>query len=85
MLECVWRSNQRSIKEDTIQAYVRIGKEDFPMKKTPRLPNRWEALIPVDPAKGIVEYRYKFDYEYASIPERRKDSRLSQPFQLRIQ
>ena len=84
MVECYWRSNQQSLKEDTIKAVVRIGTEDFPMRKTPKLPNRWEALIPVDPAKGWIEYRFKFDYEYAAIPERRKDSRLSEPFQLKI-
>lgn len=78
-------TTQASIKEETIQPYVMIGFEKYPMEATPMLKNRWEALVPIPASTNIVYYRYKFDYLYDKIPQPEKSSRLSpQTYQLRI-
>lgn len=80
-----WRSNQQSLRKESLKPYVVIGMESYPMQPTPLLKNRWETLIPVPSDKPVVNYRFKFDYEYKSIPVRRPNSKLSQPYQLQIQ
>jgi hypothetical protein len=82
--EVAWDTTQQSIKEDTIAAFVLVGSESYPMQRTPKLPNRWEANVPILAEKAEVNYRFKFDYQYLSIPERRHNSRTSPQYQLRI-
>ena len=41
-------------------------------------------MIPVPGNKEYVSYRFKFDYDYRSIPRSRPGSQLSRPFQLHI-
>jgi hypothetical protein len=54
------------------------------MQRTALVSNRWEALVPAPADRRFVSYRFKFDYEYHSIPRPRRDSRLSPPYQLEI-
>lgn len=83
-LSVAWHSPQRSIISDSIEPYVIVGLEAYPMQLTPLTKNRWETLVPVSADKNILNYQFKFDFEYLSIPERKSNSKLSQPFQLRI-
>jgi hypothetical protein len=82
--EVMWNSSQQSLREDTIKAYVLIGTEAYPMQRTAKVTNRWEAFVPVAAAKEAVNYRYKFDYQYLSFPNRRDNSKMSPQYQLRI-
>jgi hypothetical protein len=82
--EVMWNTSQYSIREDTVQAYVLTGTESYPMSRTPQLTNRWEAFVPVPSDKNVINYRFKFDYQYLSIPNRRDNSKLSPQYQLRI-
>ena len=79
-----WNSRQKSLIRDSIQAYVVVGLDQFPMQRTPMLTNRWETLVPVPADKNIVTYRYKFDYEYRGFSNRKLDSKLSKHYQLFI-
>lgn len=79
-----WHSPQRSILDESIKPYVIVGLEAYPMQLTPLTRNRWETLVPVSADKNFLNYRFKFDFEYLSIPQRKGNSKLSQPFQLRI-
>jgi len=83
--EAAWHSNQQSLRKETIQPYVVIGDKAYPMQRTAMATNRWETLVPVPLSESIVNYHYKFDFDYNSIPIRRSDSKLSQEFQLRIE
>jgi hypothetical protein len=56
----------------------------YPMQPTPMVKNRWETMIPVPADQNMLNYRYKFDFEYYSIPNRRQNSKLSEPFQLKV-
>lgn len=82
--EVEFETTQATIKEDTIQPYVMIGLEKYPMERTPMLLNRWEAVVPIPASTNLVYYRYKFDYLYNQIPEPGEGSRLSETYQLEI-
>jgi hypothetical protein len=82
--EVALNSNQQTLRFDTVQPYVQIGLEMYPMQRTPLMSNRWETLVPIPPDREFLQYRYKFDYQYAAIPERRQGSKLSQPYQLEV-
>ncbi|HOW68164.1 MAG TPA: hypothetical protein P5186_10195 [Candidatus Paceibacterota bacterium] len=82
--EVIWDTTQQSIREETLKASVVLGEEVYPMQRTPKLNNRWEAFIPVPADKSVISYRYRFDYEYLSIPNRRQNSRLTPQYQLQI-
>lgn len=84
LIEALWNSKQQSIRKESFKAYVKIGLEFHPMRPTQMLTNRWEALVPVPADKRHLNYSFKFDYLYNSIPEPRGDSKLSPPYQLEI-
>jgi hypothetical protein len=79
-----WDTTQQSIRQETIQVCVQVGLEAYPMERTPLVKNRWEILVPIPADRNLINYRYKFDYEYLSIPQRKANSRLSSPYQLKI-
>jgi hypothetical protein len=78
-------TSQRSVVDETIKAYVMIGFETYPMQPTPMLKNRWDTLVPIPAGTNFVHYRYKFDYEYLAIPQRKQGSILSPMYTLEIQ
>jgi hypothetical protein len=82
--EVQFETAQKSIRENTLQPYVLIGTELFPMKQAPVLKNRWEAIVPVPAATNFVYYQYKFVYKFDRIPTPGESSRLSDPYQLEI-
>jgi hypothetical protein len=82
--EVAWRSREHAILKDTIKPYVVIGPDVYPMKPTPVVRDRWEAEVPISTNEDYINYRYKFDYEYLSIPQHRANSKLSAPYQLQI-
>ena len=79
-----WESSQQSLRKDTLKACVMVGLDTYPMQPAPMVKNRWETLVAVPADKDIVHYRFKFDYDYLSIPARKSNSRLSTPYQLKI-
>ena len=46
---------------------------------------RWETLIPIPVGTQVVNYHFKFDYNYNAIMMRNADSKLSPPYQLKIE
>ena len=82
--EAAWKSNQQSLRKDSIKAYVIIEMNSYPMQPTPIVQNRWETLVPIPADKTHVSYRYKFDYDYNSIPTPLTNSKLSPSYQLEI-
>ena len=82
--EVKWDSSQQSLQKDTLQAAVVVGLDTYPMQRNPLVTNRWETIVPIGPDKDLVHYRYKFDYEYLSIPNRKGNSKLSPSYSLKI-
>lgn len=84
-VEVAWQSRQQSLRRETLKPYVVVGREFFPMEPTLLVSNRWETLIPIPAGKSLVNYRFKFDFQYNAIPAPRPDSKLSPSYQLQIQ
>jgi hypothetical protein len=83
-VEVMWNSRQTTIVTNTIQGFVVIGEDAYPMQRSPMLPNRWETVLPVPADRDIVNYRYRFNYEFLQIPNRRGGNVWSAPFQMQI-
>ena len=82
--EVSFDTTQKTVRENTIQPYVLIGTQLYPMQPTPMLKSRWEAQVPVPASTNYVYYRYKFDYQFDRIPTPGESSRLSPTYQLEI-
>jgi hypothetical protein len=77
-----YSTRQQSLIKESMQAFVIVGNDQYPMQRTPMLTNRWETLVPIPAEKDVVTYRFRFNYDYRGIPERRSDSRESKYYQL---
>lgn len=84
LIECVWSSNQQTIRKESFKAYVMVGLTFYEMRQVPLMRNRWEAIVPGIAGQNTLNYRIKFEYLYNRIPEARLDSKLSEQYQLRI-
>ena len=82
--EAAWDSRQYTIRKESIRPSVIIEENTYPMQPAPVLKNRWEAMVPIPADKKFVYYRYKFDFDYDSIPQKRSSSKLSSPYRLEI-
>jgi len=79
-----WASKQRALIDESVKVYVVMGNKKYEMRRTPMLPERWETLVPVDENEDLVNYRYRFDYEYKGIPATRNNTIESNPYTLII-
>jgi hypothetical protein len=77
-----YSTRQQSLIKESMEAYVIIGNEQYPMQRTPMLTNRWETLVPISTEDDVITYRFRFNYDYRGIPERRSNSRESKYYQL---
>ena len=75
-------TRQESLVMDTMQAYVMVGDNKFPMQRTPMLPDRWETLVPIPKDQNVLTYRYRFEYQYKAIPSLRSESKDTKFYQL---
>jgi len=69
MFSVAFDTRQRTIIKESIQAAVIIGERVYTMERTPLVPSRWETLIPVPEDQRLVNYRYRFQYDYKAVPE----------------
>ena len=83
-VEIEFRSNMQALKKETLKPYLQVGENSYPMRRTPRMENRWETLLPVPATNSLVNYKVKVDFEYNSFPYPKPESVLSPPYQLQI-
>ncbi len=83
-VEVAFNSRQQTLRWETIQPYVVVGTDFYPMRRTALMKNRWEALIPVPAGESLVHYSYKFDYECNALGKPRDDSVRSPVYTLKI-
>ena len=84
-VEVAFTSRQQSIRWETIQPFVNVGTEFYPMRPTLLMSNRWEALLPVPASQNAVHYRYKLDFKYNALGKPpQSDSAISPDYTLRI-
>ncbi|MGB7769861.1 MAG: hypothetical protein WBN22_13540 [Verrucomicrobiia bacterium] len=63
-VEVALKSQQQSLRWDSIHPYVLANGQLYDMRRTPLMTNRWEGFVPLPPGADGVTYRYKFDYLY---------------------
>jgi hypothetical protein len=85
LIEYEWRSNQQSLRADSITPYVVVGTDTYPMRRIPRMKNRWEAYIPVPASQKSVHYHIKVDYDYNDFGKRGKGSIKTEEYKLNIE
>jgi len=84
-VEVAFHTRQQSLRWGSIHPQVVVGKEFYPMRQTPLMKNRWEALIPVPQGANLVHYQYKFDFQYNTMGPPKGDSASSPFYTLRIE
>ena len=84
-VEATFHTRQQTLRWETIQPYVKVGSELYPMRPTLLMTNRWEALVPISAATKNISYRYKFDFKYNVFGrEPQPDSRISPEYTLKV-
>ena len=83
-VEVALNTRQQSLRWESIQPFVVVGTESYPMRKTLLMKNRWEGLVPVPPRTNIVYYHYKFDFQYNDFGGPKNDSASSPEYRLLI-
>ncbi len=83
-VEVSFDSRQQSLRWDSIQVSVMVGKESYPMRRTHLMNNRWEGLVPVPAGEKTVSYFYKFNYNYTDFGKISKASAASRTYKLLI-
>jgi hypothetical protein len=84
-VEVAFHTKQQSLRPDSIQPYVLVDGQSFPMRRVPIVQNRWEGLIPVPPTSRSANFRFKFDYRYNAFgKEPQRDSAWSPSYTLKI-
>lgn len=83
-VEVALNTRQQSLRWESIQPFVVVGAEAYPMRQTLLMKNRWEVLLPVPPRTKVVYYRYKFDFQYNAFGQPKTDSDSSPEYKLLI-
>jgi hypothetical protein len=83
-VEVSFDSRQQSLRWDSIQVSVMVGKESYPMRRTHLMNNRWEGLVPVPAGEKSASYFYKFNYDYTDFGKISKASAASRTYKLQI-
>ena len=78
-VEVIFNSSQQSLRWDSIQPYVLVGGELYPLRPVPMMQDRWEGVVPVPPSANGVSYRFKFDYQYNNFGTPPKPNSASSP------
>jgi hypothetical protein len=83
-VEAIFSSQQQALRWDSIQAYVLVDGQPYPMRQEPLVENRWEGFVPVPAGVSQVNYRFKFDYLYNSFGTPKPNSEYSKVYTLKV-
>ncbi len=78
-VEVAFNSQQQSLRWETIQPYVLVNGELYPMHQVQKVQNRWEGFVPVPPGVNSVDYRFKFGYKYNAVGSAPKSTSTVSP------
>ena len=81
-IEVSFDSNLRTIRPESIRPYVQVGNDNYLMRRTPVVPDRWETLIPIPRSQNLINYRVKVDFKYNTIGGPESNSVLSSSYHL---
>ena len=83
-VEAAWKTEQRSIRADSMKPIVMIGQNTYEMTKVPVVRDRWETVIPIPADKNAAHYRFRFDYKVNAFPVGHEDSSMSPEYKLEV-
>ncbi len=84
-VEVAFNSKQQSLRWETIQPFVLVNGELYPLHQVPIVKNRWEGFVQVLPGVNAIDYRFKFDYKYNNVgTEPKPSSAFSPMYKLKI-
>lgn len=83
-VEIEFRSNMQALKKETLKPYLQVGENSYPMRRTQRMEQRWETLLPIPATTNQVVYRVKVDFEYNAFQGAKPESVLSAPYELQV-
>ena len=83
-VEVALNTRQQSLQWESIQPFVVVGTEAYPMRQTLLMKNRWEGLVPVPLGANSVYYHYKFDFLCDGPGKPKMDSSASPEYKLLI-
>jgi uncharacterized protein YceK len=66
-VEVAFKSDQQSLRWETIQPYVVADGQTYPLRPVPSVQNRWEGYVPATATANSVNYYFKFDYKYNNM------------------
>ena len=78
-VEVAFNSQQQSLRWETIQPYVLVNGELYPMHQVQKMQNRWEGFVPVPPGANSVDYKFKFNYKYNAVGSAPKSTSAVSP------
>ena len=64
LVEMKLDTRQQTMRPETITPFVVTGFNEYKMRPTAKMENRWETYLPVATNENVVYYRYKVDYQY---------------------
>ncbi|MCI0744898.1 MAG: hypothetical protein L0Y58_05775 [Verrucomicrobia subdivision 3 bacterium] len=77
LVEMKLDSTQQTLRHDSISPQVVVGMNNYAMRPTLRMSDRWEALVPIPPDKQSIMYHFKVDYEYNKFGSKRGQGSLT--------
>ncbi len=82
LVEMKLDSQQQTLRIDSVQPYAVIGLNEYKMRPTHKMTNRWETYVPVPKDKDSVLYHFKVNYEYNRFGAPGQGSILSPEYKL---
>lgn len=64
LVELKLDSQQQTLRIDSVQPYAVVGFNEYKMRPTHKMTNRWETYVPVPPGKDSILYHFKLNYQY---------------------
>lgn len=83
-VEAELTNRQRSFRWDTAEAFAVVGKDFYPLQRTPQLTNRWEGAIPVGADQKRVHYRFRWDFDRQGFGRTHPNAVRSPEYRLEI-
>jgi hypothetical protein len=83
-VEVALDSRQQTLRWETIQPQLVVGKRVYPMRPTPYMTNRFEGVVPIPPGQSLVRYQYKLDYNYNAFGKPKSATKVSPEYTLKV-
>ena len=84
LVEMALDTSDATLRPKTVTPAVVVGFDSYPMRRTLRMNNRWETLVPVPAGKDSIDYHFKVEYEYDRFGKPGKGSLRSTEYKLTI-